>query len=132
MANKRLDYDKIYGLVMQCRKSGLSDKQWCIDNDIVPSTFYSWIRKLQNHACYEVPGNSYFHNCSPVATTKQDIVCVNILQEEHALAHPTPITMRPESAPVMLQYKDAKIAVSDDFNEQTLKRVLMILKEALC
>ena len=42
MANKRLDYDKIYELVMQCRKSGLSDRQWCLDNDIVPSTFYYW------------------------------------------------------------------------------------------
>lgn len=34
MADKKLYYDKIYGLVMQCRKSGLSDKQWCINNDI--------------------------------------------------------------------------------------------------
>ena len=38
MANKKLYYDKIYDLV-QCRKSGLSDKQWCINNDIAPSTF---------------------------------------------------------------------------------------------
>ena len=38
MADKKLYYDKIYGLVMQCRKSGLSDKQWCINNDIAPST----------------------------------------------------------------------------------------------
>lgn len=26
MANKRLDYDKIYELVMECRKSGLYDR----------------------------------------------------------------------------------------------------------
>ena len=38
MADKKLYYDKIYGLVMQCRKSGLSYKQWCINNDIAPST----------------------------------------------------------------------------------------------
>ena len=36
MADKKLYYDKIYGLVMQCRKSGLSDKQWCINNAIAP------------------------------------------------------------------------------------------------
>lgn len=34
MANKRLEYDKIYDLVMQCRKSSLSDRQWCLDNDM--------------------------------------------------------------------------------------------------
>ena len=27
MADKKLYYDKIYGLVMQCRKSGLSDRK---------------------------------------------------------------------------------------------------------
>ncbi len=47
MANKRLDYDKIYELVMQCRRSGLSDRQWCLDNDIVPRTFYCWVRRLR-------------------------------------------------------------------------------------
>lgn len=47
MADKKVYYDKIYDLVMQCRKSGLSDKQWCINNDIAPSTFYWWIKKLR-------------------------------------------------------------------------------------
>ena len=55
MANKRLDYDKIYELVMQCRKSGLSDRQWYLDNDIVPSIFYYWVRRLRQHACYDLP-----------------------------------------------------------------------------
>lgn len=47
MADKNVYYDKIYDLVMQCRKSGLFDKQWCINNDIAPSTFYWWIKKLR-------------------------------------------------------------------------------------
>ena len=55
MASKRLDYDKIYELVMQCRKSGLSDRQWCLDNDIVPSTFYYWVRRLRQQARYDLP-----------------------------------------------------------------------------
>lgn len=55
MANKRLDYDMIYELVMQCCKSSLSDRQWCLDNDIVPSTFYYWVRKLRQRACYDLP-----------------------------------------------------------------------------
>ena len=77
MANKRLDYDKIYELVMQCRKSGLSDRQWCLDNDIVPSTFYYWVRRLQQHACYDLPETECSgRNVS--ATERQDVVCVNI------------------------------------------------------
>lgn len=77
MANKRLDYDKIYELVMQCRKSGLSDRQWCLDNDIVPSTFYYWVRRLQQHACYDLPETECSgRNVS--ATERRDVVCVNI------------------------------------------------------
>lgn len=77
MANKRLDYDKIYELVMQCRKSGLSDRQWCLDNDIVPSSFYYWVRRLQQHACYDLPETECSgRNVS--ATGRQDVVCVNI------------------------------------------------------
>lgn len=132
MANKRLDYDKIYDLVMQCRKSGLSDRQWCIDHDIVPSTFYYWIQKLQDLACYDIPDKSRFHNNSRVINPKQDVVCVNTLSEKCEEEHLTPTPVLRESAPVMLQYKDAKIAVSDDFNEQTLKRLLLTLKEVLC
>lgn len=77
MANKRLDYDKIYELVMQCRRSGLSDRQWCLDNDIVPSTFYYWVRRLRQHACYDLPETECSgRNVS--AAEKQDVVCVNI------------------------------------------------------
>ena len=76
MANKRLDYDKIYELVMQCRQSGLSDKQWCLDNNIAPSTFYYWIRRLQQKACYNLPEAR--RNDIPAVAVKQDVVCVNI------------------------------------------------------
>ena len=78
MADKKLYYDKIYGLVMQCRKSGLSDKQWCINNAIAPSTFYWWIKKLRQQACYEIPEHSFKCNTN-IVTEKQDVVCVNVL-----------------------------------------------------
>ena len=48
MADKKLYYDKIYGLVMQCRKSGLSDKQWCINNDIAPVHFIGGLKSSDN------------------------------------------------------------------------------------
>lgn len=77
MANNRLDYDEIYELVMQCHKSGLSDRPWCLDNDIVPSTFYYWVRRLWQRACYDLPETECpGRNAS--ATEKQYVVCVNI------------------------------------------------------
>lgn len=80
MANKRLDYDKIYGLVMQCCRSGLSDRQWCRDNDIVSSACYYWVRRFQQHACYDLPETECSgRNVS--AAERQNVGCVNIQPE---------------------------------------------------
>ena len=41
-------------LITQCRASGLTDRQWCIENGIPVSTFYYHVRALRKKAC-EVP-----------------------------------------------------------------------------
>lgn len=131
MENKRLDYDKIYGLVMQCRRSGLSDRQWCLDNDIVPSTFYYWVRRLRQHACYDLPETECSgRNVS--AAGKQDVVCVNIQPDPVRETAGIPVVNIPETANIMLQYGGVSIALSNDFEEQTLKRVLLTLRETVC
>lgn len=131
MANKTLDYDKVFELVMQCRKSGLSDRQWCIDHDIIPSTFYYWVRKLQERACYAIPDSLSSSSRARSIPQKQDVVCVEI-PKEPMLYEQAPFVAQQESSPIMLQFKDIQIAVSDDFNENTLKRVLLTLRETQC
>ena len=41
-------------LITQCRTSGLTDRQWCIENGISVSIFYYHVRVLRKKAC-EVP-----------------------------------------------------------------------------
>lgn len=131
MANKRLDYDKIYELVMQCRKSGLSDRQWCLDNDIVLSTFYYWVRRLRQHACYDLPETKCSgRNVS--ATERQDVVCVNIQTNPVRETAGIPAVSILEAANIFLQYGGVSIALSNNFEEQTLKRVLLTLRETVC
>ena len=132
MANKRLDYDKIYELVMQCRQSGLSDRQWCLDNNIVPSTFYYWIRKLQQRACCDLPETASRKGSVPVASARQDVVCVNIQPDPAREIKKIDTPGCLDTATVALQYGGVRIALADDFNEQTLKRVLLALRETLC
>ena len=132
MANKRLDYDKIYELVMQCRQSGLSDRQWCLDNNIVPSTFYYWIRRLQQRACYDLPETAFRKQNLPVAAAGQDVVCVNIQPDPAREVKKIDTPGCTDAAKVVLQYGNVKIALADDFKEQTLKRVLLTLRETLC
>lgn len=37
--------------IQQCRESGLTDRQWCIHNNISPSTFYYHVKTLREKAC---------------------------------------------------------------------------------
>lgn len=118
MANKRLDYDMIYELVMQCCKSSLSDRQWCLDNDIVPSTFYYWVRKLRQRACYDLPETECSgRNVS--SAEKQDVVCVNIQPDPVRETAGIPAVSIPGVANIFLQYGGVSIALSNDFEEQT-------------
>ena len=108
MANKKLDYEKVFQHIMDCRNSGLSDRQWCIENDIIPSTLYSWIRRLREHACCEIPDSVYrgeFH--APYRTTKQDVVRIDIVSEAPPVV-PTSATSI-DNAPVVIRYQDVNI-----------------------
>lgn len=47
---KRTD-EEWMNLIQECRSSGLSDKCWCEEHHIHPSSFYYQIRRLRNMAC---------------------------------------------------------------------------------
>ena len=38
-------------LVIECRKSGLSDRAWCQQQGIAPNTFYYHIKQFRESAC---------------------------------------------------------------------------------
>ena len=44
MRSKRIPAEKQYRLIMECRQSGLTDHQWCVEHDIKPGTFYNWVK----------------------------------------------------------------------------------------
>lgn len=54
MRAKRINRDEQVRLIMECRRSGLSDYQWCEANGVLPGTFYNWISRLKK-AGYAIP-----------------------------------------------------------------------------
>ncbi len=44
-----------YRLVMECRSSGLTDHQWCVEKGICPGTFYGWVRRLRQKGYKDIP-----------------------------------------------------------------------------
>lgn len=43
--------DEWLSLITACRSSGLSDRDWCRNNGIAPSSFYNAISRLRSEAC---------------------------------------------------------------------------------
>ena len=55
MRAPRVPVEEQYRLIMECRKSGLSDHRWCLNNDINPGTFYNWVKRLRKNDCGDIP-----------------------------------------------------------------------------
>lgn len=63
MSNRVCKEDQIK-LIMECRRSGLSDYQWCEQNGIHPGNFYNWVSKLRKSG-YTFPESAAKSNASP-------------------------------------------------------------------
>lgn len=68
---KRTD-EEWMNLIRECRSSGLSDKCWCEEHHIHPSSLYYQIRRLRNMDC-EIP-----EPMPPIPSPKQEIVQISL------------------------------------------------------
>ena len=73
-------------LIMECRRSGLSDYQWCQNQGINPGTFYNRVNKLRK-AGYTFPDSESRVSALPV---KQEVVKLDMIDS-------------PVSTPVMME-----------------------------
>lgn len=65
-------------LIMECRRSGLSDYQWCQNQGINPGTFYNWVSKLRK-AGYTIPDSESKISGIPV---RQEVIKLDLLDHE--------------------------------------------------
>ena len=78
MMSKRIFKDEQIRLITECRQSGLTDYQWCEQNDIHPSNFYNWVSKLRKHG-YTFPESAAKSNA---VLNVQEVVKVNLIQSQ--------------------------------------------------
>lgn len=60
---------------MECRKSGMSDHQWCLNNDINPGTFYNWVKRLRQNGCNDIPEKNPHAGCE---SSHQEVVKIEM------------------------------------------------------
>lgn len=47
MRAKTVTAEEQHRLIMECRASGMTDYQWCMEHNIKPGTFYNWVKRLR-------------------------------------------------------------------------------------
>ena len=48
-------------LINECRQSGMTDADWCRENDIAVSTFYNWVSRCRKAAADQISAANYGH-----------------------------------------------------------------------
>ena len=76
MNTKRVRKAEQVELIMECRRSGLSDYQWCQSRGIHPGTFYNWVSKLRK-AGYQIPDSENRTAALPVT---QEVVKLEMVE----------------------------------------------------
>lgn len=79
MNTQKLTPKERFDLVMECRSSGLSDQQWCLEHGISRTTLYNWISRFRENGFPNVLELQRKHNgCN---SAKQEVVKLQIVPE---------------------------------------------------
>ena len=69
-----------FQIINECRRSGLSDSQWCKQHDIRESTFFCAVGRLRKKA-YAIPDRKNSIDVLSSSLPKQDVVRIDIEPE---------------------------------------------------
>ena len=120
-------------LINECRKSGMTDVDWCHENGIAVSTFYNWVSRCRKAAPDQIPAANYGH--LEVPRPKQDVVPIAIVPD-HILEQHTASQMQnmylDNSHTIEVAMKDITVRISNDADPVLLTRTFRLLQEFSC
>jgi len=132
--SKRRSLEEQYELVLECRKSGLSDREWCFRKGIPQSTFYQWLNKLRNQACYEIPetesGNSELSNIQKQEVVKLNMYPENPKYEKKALNATCSSTY--ERPAITIEIEGIRLSVENYADPTLLAQTLKMIRGFIC
>lgn len=126
MRTPRVPAEEQYRLIMECRKSGLSDYQWCLNNDINPGTFYNWVKRLRNKGCEDIPVKKQVTTCGP---HHQEVVKIEM--DSRSVTDFTGTA--PANSTVMeLAVGNVKLRIPNGTDSLLLTQTIQIIAEYIC
>ena len=133
MRAKRRTEQEQYEIIMECRQSGLSDHQWCLEHDINPGTFYNWVRRFRKQAC-EFP--------APAGKDRFQAVHQEVVKMEIIPDHPSDFFEQPSMedsveitkpvAAMELQIGQAVLRISNQTDPRLLEQTLKLIGAFSC
>lgn len=133
MRAKRRTEQEQYDMIMECRQSGLSDHQWCLEHDINPGTFYNWVRRFRKQACeFPAPAGKDRFQAIHQEVVKMEIIPdhPSDLFEQSSMEDTAEIT-KPVAA-MELQIGKAVLRISNQTDPRLLEQTLKILGAFSC
>lgn len=127
MRTSRVSADDQYRLIMECRKSGLSDQQWCMNNDIKPGTFYNWVKRLRQKGCQDIPAAT---GRTTGKSIPQEVVKIERSQTNITQLLETPFMQIPAS--MELSIGNFKLMIPNGADPKLLAQTIKVLSEFTC
>lgn len=131
MRATRIPADEQFRLIMECRASGLTDHEWCLQNDIKPGTFYSWVKRLHRRGCTEIPDALNGHSLHRQGIVKIEFpapstngTMISSVQDE--------INQPMQNGVMEFSISGAVLQIPNGTNPVLLRQTLHILKELSC
>ena len=110
-----------FSIINKCRTSGLTDHQWCKENDVCYSTFYYHVKQLQKEAC-ELPTS--IKKC--VIPMKQEVVPINFSEIEEPIYAAGVHTI--SEVAITLQLNNVTLHISNTANADVISNTIQALQ----
>ena len=128
---KRTSAEEQYRNIMECRASGLSDQQWCIEHEIEPSTFYNWVSRLRQKGTYDIPEPCQAGEFAPAPV--QDVVKLDLFPDESFDLPPVKHQIQKDVSPTIeISLGNTTIRISNDADPHLLSHVMRCLGGVAC
>ena len=137
MRAERIPAEQQYRLIMECRQSGLTDHQWCVEHNIKPGTFYNWVKRLRKKGCTDLPTATGRSCRTPESqeVVKVDLYDTDILPYEHpsdAISTSVEGNSSSVTEPMKLSVGDFLLTIPNGTDPQLLAQTLRMIKELKC
>ncbi len=128
-ASRRSD-DEWYRIIMDCRKSGLSDTRWCQLNNIRPTTFFTAVKRLRDSS-YAIPERTA-DDIYDLTLPSQDVIKVDIVRDIQPPQEYKEATSHIDNSHMIeIEIGGAKISLYNGANPKLVAKTLSFFRRCL-